>query len=1081
MKKIFAILAAFAALTSCSVKELTGPESSAGSPILHASFEGLEGTRTFVDGGLHLFWTADDRLSVFLGTTYNQQYRFTGETGDNAGDFEEVPASGLHSGSDVNAIYAVYPYRTTTKLSYDGKITVDLPAVQQYAPGTFGPGANTMVAVTAGKSDTFLPFKNLCGYLVVKFYGSGTVKSVTIEGNNGEKLAGKATVTASHTAAPTLVLADDATTSITIDCGEGVTLGSTAETATEFWFCIPPVTFSKGFTITATGSAGSFSKSTTGSRTIERNVRVSMPALEFIPDGPAVPEMVDLGLPSGIKWASFNLGASKPEEYGGYYQWAGLQDVTDTSIYLNWGNCPYHTGSVGNTGWTKYIPFGYSSYWSGSGSPDNKTVLDTEDDVTHVKLGGKWRMPTKAEFEELYNNCTSEWTTLNGVNGRKFTSKKNGNCIFLPAASCRGSGGLGNAGSSGFYWFSSLYPDLPFLAYYMYFDSFYVGTNDDGSHRFIGLSVRPVYGDKVSVTGVSLSKTSLSLEVGETSTLSATISPSSAAEQSVGWSSNNPTVATVDAIGKVTALKTGSATITVKTTDGGYTATCQVTVVSAGPAVPEAVDLGLPSGLKWASCNLGASKPEEYGGYYQWGGLQDVTNTSIYLDWDNCPYHTIGADEIIGWTKYIPWDKSSYWYGPGSPDDKTVLDLNNDIAHVILDDKWRMPTEGECRELIIYCYSNWATLNGVSGLTLTSKKNGNSIFLPAAGGRNGGILYYEGSRGHYWSSSLCSDHPSEAWYLGIGNVAEDVFTNGGFRNTGLSVRPVYGDIVKATGITLDKTSLSLDKGEHVWLTASMIPANAQPDIVWSSSNSSVAFVSEFGSVTANGTGVAVITASLSGNSSIKATCTVTVKPDMVDLGLPSGLKWASCNLGASSPEEYGGYYQWAGLEDVTDKSIYLDYSNCPYHTGSSDSTGWTKYVPSGESSYWSGSGSPDNKTVLDPEDDVAHVMLGGKWRMPTRAEFTELLNNCTLKWTTLNGVNGWKFTSKKNGNCIFLPAAGFRRYDYLSHVGSYCYYWSSSLLTGSPYNACGLYFFAGNLHTSSYYRYTGQSVRPVSE
>ena len=490
MKKIFALLAALAALSSCSVKDLTGPESSAVSPILHASFEGLEGTRTFVDGSLHLFWTADDRLSVFLGTTYNQQYRFTGETGDNAGDFEEVPASGLHSGSDVNAIYAVYPYRTTTKLSYDGKITMDLPAVQQYAPGTFGPGANTMVAVTAGKADTFLPFKNLCGYLVVKLYGSGTVKSVTIEGNNGEKLAGKATVSASHNAAPSLALADDATTSITIDCREGVTLGSTAETATEFWFCIPPVTFSKGFTITATGSAGSFSKSTTSSRTIERNVRVSMPALEFVPDGPAVPEMVDLGLPSGILWASFNIGATKPEEYGGYYQWAGTKDVTDKSIYLNNSNCPYHTGSSISTGWTKYVPSGYSSYWSGDGSPDNKTVLDPEDDVAHVKLGGKWRMPTSAEFTELLNNCTSEWTTLNGVNGWKFTSKKNGNSIFLPAAGYRYGDYLKYVGSRGFYWSSSLCTYYPYGAYYLNFGSGSVGTLD--LNRYDGQSVRPV-------------------------------------------------------------------------------------------------------------------------------------------------------------------------------------------------------------------------------------------------------------------------------------------------------------------------------------------------------------------------------------------------------------------------------------------------------------------------------------------------------------------------------------------------------------------------------------------------------------
>lgn len=214
-------------------------------------------------------------------------------------------------------------------------------------------------------------------------------------------------------------------------------------------------------------------------------------------------------------------------------------------------------------------------------------------------------------------------------------------------------------------------------------------------------------------------------------------------------------------------------------------------------------------------------------------------------------------------------------------------------------------------------------------------------------------------------------------------------------------------------------------------------------------------------------------------SSVKSFTTLDYQtPELVDLGL--SVKWASFNLGATKPENYGGYYQWAGTTDVTDKSIYLNYSNCPYHTGSSSSTGWTKYVPSGKSSYWSGSGSPDNKTVLDPEDDVAHVMLGGKWRMPTRAEFGELYNNCTSEWTTLNGVNGWKFTSKKNGNCIFLPAAGDRYYDLPYYVGSYGRYWSSSL-TVEPYYANVLYFSTGGVRTGYDYRYYGLSVRPVSE
>lgn len=204
-------------------------------------------------------------------------------------------------------------------------------------------------------------------------------------------------------------------------------------------------------------------------------------------------------------------------------------------------------------------------------------------------------------------------------------------------------------------------------------------------------------------------------------------------------------------------------------------------------------------------------------------------------------------------------------------------------------------------------------------------------------------------------------------------------------------------------------------------------------------------------------------------------------PELVDLGLPSGLKWASFNLGASKPEEYGGYYQWAGLEDVTSTSIYLDWRNCPYHTGSDNETGWTKYIPSGYSSYWSGSGSPDNKTVLEPEDDVAHAKLGGKWRMPTKAEFVELYNNCTSEWTTLNGVNGMKFTSKKNGNCIFLPAAGVRNFDDLITVGSFGHYWSSSLYLDLPNYACSLTFLSSNVYARNPSRYGGRSVRPVSE
>ena len=666
------------------------------------------------------------------------------------------------------------------------------------------------------------------------------------------------------------------------------------------------------------------------------------------------------------------------------------------------------------------------------------------------------------------DNCTSEWTILNGVEGRKFTSKKNGNSIFLPAAGYRLYGYFDDVGSRGLYWSSSLGTGDPNFASGFGFRSGGVYTGyyiRDG-----GQSVRPVYVDRVNVTGVSLNKTGLSLEIGATSTLSATVAPSNAAERSVIWSSSNSSVATVDASGKVTAVKAGNATITVTTIDGGYTATCSVTVVD-----PEAVDLGLPSGLKWASCNLGATKPEEYGGYYQWGGLQDVTDTSICLDWSNCPYCT-----GTGCTKYIPSDKSSYWSGTCSPDNKTVLDPEDDIAHVTLGGKWRMPTEDEFEELMDNCISEWTTLNGVKGRKFTSKKNGSSIFLPAAGWRYYDCLDNVGSIGSYWSSSLGTGYPSNAY--GFDFYSDYVDTNYGGRYNGQPVRPVYGDRVNVTGVSLNKTGLSLEIGATSTLSATVAPSNAaERSVNWSSSNPSVATVDANGKVTAVKAGSATITVTTT-DGGYAATCSVTVvDPEAVDLGLPSGLKWASFNLGATKPEEYGGYYQWAGLQDVTDTSIYLDYSNCPYHTGSSYSTGWTKYIPSDKSSYWSGSGSPDNKTILDLEDDIAHVALGGKWRMPTIYEFNELIDNCTSEWTTLNGVNGRKFTSKKNGNIIFLPAAGYRSYDCLIDVGSFGYYWSSSLNAGGPYRAYQFPFSSGLVIADGYRRYSGRPVRPVSE
>lgn len=247
-----------------------------GARVFHASMEEIPGVRTSVDQDLHLLWTKDDLLSIFT-STYNSQYRFTGNTGDNYGNFEEVAAEGFHSGSDISTNYAVYPYSSSTTLTNDEKLSLTMPGVQHYAANSFGPGANTMVAVTAGPSDKYLSFKNLCGYLVVRLYGEGSVKSVSIAGNNGEKIAGSATVTAAYGSTPSLEFKSDADGAITLDCGAGVALGADADHSTEFWFCIPPVTFSKGFTVTVVNASDATAvMKTSASRTVQRNTRVSM-------------------------------------------------------------------------------------------------------------------------------------------------------------------------------------------------------------------------------------------------------------------------------------------------------------------------------------------------------------------------------------------------------------------------------------------------------------------------------------------------------------------------------------------------------------------------------------------------------------------------------------------------------------------------------------------------------------------------------------------------------------------------------------------------------------------------------------
>lgn len=293
MKKGFVLQSLICLLAvSCSVHEIeTIDPVTAGDDVFFASLESYStpDTRVYVDndnsvdGKFMIFWNAKDQISIFNETTLNQKFEFLGETGANSGYFENV--SEETGGNQVDYIFAVYPYQESTSLDESGVLTLTLPAKQDYKEKSFGPGANTMVSITSTDiDDNLLRFKNVCGYLVFKFYGGDdendlSIKTIKLEGRNNELLSGEATVTPDNDGIPTIVMSPTAGESITLD--KKVKLGKTIADATVFWMVVPPTRFSQGFKVTVKDKDNHvFTMETDNDLTIVRNHVSTMSAVE---------------------------------------------------------------------------------------------------------------------------------------------------------------------------------------------------------------------------------------------------------------------------------------------------------------------------------------------------------------------------------------------------------------------------------------------------------------------------------------------------------------------------------------------------------------------------------------------------------------------------------------------------------------------------------------------------------------------------------------------------------------------------------------------------------------------------------
>jgi len=612
-----------------------------------------------------------------------------------------------------------------------------------------------------------------------------------------------------------------------------------------------------------------------------------------------------------------------------------------------------------------------------------------------------------------------------------------------------------------------------------------------------------------SVTSIKLDQTQVEMTVGETLTLIATVDPFNGDTKDVTWTSSSPEVASVKGTeipdvtginmpaGEVTALKEGETTITAKA--GDKTATCKVIVKKKGQ-----------------------------------GGGDKVQVTEVKLDKTNLELE-VGQGEQLTATVL-----------PENATDKTVTwsSSNPEIAAVAESD-------------------GMADGSVVKGGYVTAKKPGEAVITAKAGDKEASckvVVKQGGSSDTLESITLqpasmeieideevplkailapanvqvtitweCNNpnavviskkSATEVKVRGVIDGNYTITASAGGKSAVCQVTVKKSSVVSVESVSLDKTELELEIGAEEQLTATVLPENAtHKTVTWSSNNTPVATVAD-GKVTAVAVGTATITASV---GSISAQCIVTVKEpvydEVVDLGLPSGVKWRAWNLGANNIHEIGDFYAWGEVEtyygsfyystnswlNVTDfkEGKEWGYNWRSYRFRVSGFNAWDDEDPLILTKYNSQerNGVVDNKTRLDPEDDAANVILGNGWRMPTKEECQELLDYCDMEYlpdaggyniaNTVRHFPGRKFTSKINGKSIVLPCAGHIYNDIYvdtSGIGVYwtadapasvimgeeraaSYAWSLSVTVGSQPPSLG--------NTS--YRIEGYSIRPVKD
>ena len=740
---------------------------------------------------------------------------------------------------------------------------------------------------------------------------------------------------------------------------------------------------------------------------------------------------VDLGLP--VQFLNHNYGASSPEEAGNYYAFG---ETTDKGVNDN--NNTY-----------KF----YSTY------PGDDIRL-TDNDVAHMRLGETFSIPSYTEMNMLTDNCKWTWMSVNGINGYKITGK-NGNSIFMPAAGYRSGTGVSEYLSRGCYRTSMLVGDGEKRNWYLNFSKSSKSIPTGGTvEPTWGMSIRPVISNSMTTfdgTRLQVSTDSVQWHLGQgTATLFASVNGLKKAKVKraktgfVVSTSNNPTIAN----GAKLPVKT--------TTDGRYSTVYTLSespdttvyyyraYVENGDSVSYGfthqfgnaiVDLALPSGNRWAAVNIGANSPDESGTYFAFGETE--------------------AKGTYSQNNYT-WYKQSTYYNPDGLWD--IQATRNDAAAKTWGSVWMMPSYDDYTELRSNCNMKDTVVNGTKGYLFKSKKNGKSIFIALTGYYNSSYSSfanyeyltvsrvrdnYNNCSWSYYNKALNNDRerisglPIRAVYktnakaangkpLFVRTLQARKYYDGSNENDTLIavVRGLSTENTATTGIVWWRAGKGRDKGQSIDLTPDAdgyISTVVVPDTVCADYRYQ-AYVSD-------------------GKSIYYGDSLSFTSAGVVDLGL--SVCWANVNLGAESSYADGNYYRWGATRT---------YRNAT-----------DEYIK--------------NVDIL-PESgrDAAANSWGAGYRMPTKAEMQELLDNCDKVYTTVNGQNGWRFTSKKAGyttKSIFIALGGYYEGECIKNKNSFSRYWASNYdggygsSYGSEYN--------NKPYLRRDYKSYGYLIRPVRQ